>query len=409
VITLTLLHPVNFTPVQHWTFKEESVVKVGRATDNHVVLYSAVVSRYHIEVRRERSIWEIISLGANGTYSDGKRIMQVPIHDGMIVRLARSGPNIQVHLGVPAAIAVPASSDSTSKTVFETLVDDDHTQIGGYTGTGNTKTIVDPDSSGIRTTGLPGRQQIGKYQIVRRLGQGQTGMTYLANRDGQTVVLKTVNPERAKHPHAIALFDKQAQRLSQLSHPGLAQSRDLFQVEKQPYLVSEWIEGQTLFQHVVKRGKVEPRQAIVWALELCDILAYLHQQQPAMLHYDIRPENILRRSSLTASRDLALVDFGAIRVLEQELGSSYAAPERYELATPVSDLYAIGTTLAFLISGQEPNLFYRQREQGYRFYAEYVPGLSPELVSVIRKMTHPHPGDRYQSAYEVATALKSLG
>jgi hypothetical protein len=409
VITLTLLHPVNFTPVQHWTFKEESVVKVGRATDNHVVLYSAVVSRYHIEVRRERSTWEIVSLGANGTYSDGKRITQMPIHDGMIVRLARSGPNIQVHLGLPAAITAQTTPDSISRTVFETSVDDDQTQIAGYAGTGNTKTIVDPDSSGVRTTGLPGRQQIGKYQILRRLGQGQTGITYLASRDGQTVVLKTVSAERVNHPHAIALFEKQAQQLSQLSHPGLAQSRDLFQVEKQPYLVSEWIEGQTLFQSVVKRGKVEPRQAIAWALELCDVLAYLHQQQPAVLHYDIRPENILRRSSLTASRDLALVDFGVVRILERESSSGYAAPERYELATPVSDLYAIGTTLAFLISGQEPNLFYRQREQGYRFYAEYVPGLSPELVSVIRKITHPHPSDRYQSAYEVATALKSLG
>ncbi len=376
------------------------------------MLYSAVVSRYHIEVRREKSTWEIVSLGANGTYSDGKRVTQSPIHDGMIVRLARSGPNIQIHLGLPAAIAAQISLENVSKTVFETSTDDEHTQISMTpTGTGNTKTVVDPDQASTRTTGLPGRQLLGKYQILRRLGQGQTGITYLGNRDGQTVVLKTVNPERVDHPHAIAQFEKQAHRLSQLSHPGLAQSRDFFLVEKQPYLVSEWIEGQTLFQHVVKRGKVEQPQAIAWALELCDVLAYLHQQQPAILHYDIRPENILRRSSLTESRDLTLVDFGTVRALErgEGLGSGYAAPERYEVATSVADLYALGTTLAFLLSGQEPSLFYRQREQGYRFYAEYVPGLSPELVSVIRKMTHPNPSDRYQSADEVAVALKSLG
>jgi len=98
VITLTLLHPLQSVPVQSWTFEPESVIRIGRSTDNEVILYSAVVSRHHVELRRNGSGWEIVSLGANGTYMEGKRITQEPVVDGMIIRLASSGPKIQIRL-----------------------------------------------------------------------------------------------------------------------------------------------------------------------------------------------------------------------------------------------------------------------------------------------------------------------
>lgn len=98
VITLTLLHPLQSVPVQSWPFESESVIRIGRSTDNDVILYSAVVSRHHVELRRNGSGWQIVSLGANGTYIDGKRITQIPVVDGMIIRLASSGPKIQIHL-----------------------------------------------------------------------------------------------------------------------------------------------------------------------------------------------------------------------------------------------------------------------------------------------------------------------
>jgi pSer/pThr/pTyr-binding forkhead associated (FHA) protein len=98
VITLTLLHPLQSVPVQSWTFEPESVIRIGRSTDNEVILYSAVVSRHHVELRRNGSVWEIVSLGANGTYIEGKRITQMSVEDGMIIRLASSGPKIQIHI-----------------------------------------------------------------------------------------------------------------------------------------------------------------------------------------------------------------------------------------------------------------------------------------------------------------------
>lgn len=99
MITLSLLHPIKQIPVQLWTFENESVIRIGRSTDNHVILYSAVVSRHHVELRRVGATWEVVNLGTNGTYVEGKRVSQAQVTDGSVIRLARSGPNIKIRLG----------------------------------------------------------------------------------------------------------------------------------------------------------------------------------------------------------------------------------------------------------------------------------------------------------------------
>ncbi|MFM7878177.1 MAG: FHA domain-containing protein [Microcystis panniformis] len=100
MITLTLLHPSQATPLQHWQFdNDQSTILIGRALDNHVVLYSAVVSRRHLEIRHnDRDDWELENLGANGTFLNGKPIEKTTVVDGMVVRLAASGPQIQIRL-----------------------------------------------------------------------------------------------------------------------------------------------------------------------------------------------------------------------------------------------------------------------------------------------------------------------
>lgn len=95
MITLTLLHPLQSVAVQSWEFNDEPSIKIGRATDNEVVLYSAVVSRHHVEIRKSGlDDWEVVNVGSNGTYIDGERIEKTKALDGMIVRLAKSGPKI---------------------------------------------------------------------------------------------------------------------------------------------------------------------------------------------------------------------------------------------------------------------------------------------------------------------------
>jgi pSer/pThr/pTyr-binding forkhead associated (FHA) protein len=98
VITLTLLHPIQSVPVQNWCFESESVVRIGRSNDNDVIIYSAVVSRHHVELWNNAFGWEIINFGANGTYIDDQLIAQVLVVDGMTIRLGNSGPSIRIRV-----------------------------------------------------------------------------------------------------------------------------------------------------------------------------------------------------------------------------------------------------------------------------------------------------------------------
>ena len=133
VITLTLLHPLDSTVIQSWTFADHSLIRIGRATDNEVVLYSAVVSRRYLELRAVSENWEIVNLGSNGTYLDGKRVSQVPVGDGVIIRLAHSGPQLQIRLG----ISLEQGTKTTSQNQHPTMPVKDsskETVIGGFEG-----------------------------------------------------------------------------------------------------------------------------------------------------------------------------------------------------------------------------------------------------------------------------------
>ncbi|MDJ0593645.1 MAG: FHA domain-containing protein [Pleurocapsa sp. MO_226.B13] len=114
MITLTLLHPLQSVAVQSWTFRDEPSIKIGRATNNEVVLYSAVVSRHHLEIKKSgETEWEIVNLGSNGTYIDGQRIEQTKAIDGMVVRLASSGPKILIKIESELNQKQPNSGEQT--------------------------------------------------------------------------------------------------------------------------------------------------------------------------------------------------------------------------------------------------------------------------------------------------------
>ena len=115
MITLTLLHPLQPVPIQSWTFRDEPSIKIGRATNNEVVLYSAVVSRHHVEIKKSsENEWEVINVGSNGTYIDGKRVEQTKALDGMVFRLASSGPKMKISIEIEAE-----SGGETSASVGE--------------------------------------------------------------------------------------------------------------------------------------------------------------------------------------------------------------------------------------------------------------------------------------------------
>jgi pSer/pThr/pTyr-binding forkhead associated (FHA) protein len=96
VITITLLHPTAATTIQTWQFRSESIIRIGRSGDNDVILYSSVVSRYHAELHPQTLGWEIINIGANGTYIDNRQIDKELIKDKITIYLSPAGPKLQI-------------------------------------------------------------------------------------------------------------------------------------------------------------------------------------------------------------------------------------------------------------------------------------------------------------------------
>ena len=472
MITLTLLHPIQSIPVQSWTFEHEAVIRIGRSTDNQVILYSAVVSRHHVELRQVDLQWEVVSLGANGTYVDGKRITQMPVVDSLVIRLARSGPNIQIHVGSfptnsgntlqgdrtlaqrakPTVSNIPAtdiSLEPSSASLLPSLAipvtkqpEDDSSPLTALSEVPSetpsealvlpaTDTNALPDLSAAeppaaidpahcthpRAQGdvlfcpdcgqpLQVIQTVRDYQVIKTIHQDAIGITQLGWRNGQSLVLRTLNPER-QQPEILETFTQQAKQLLTLDHPGLPHFADFFVFEEKPYLVQRQVYGQSLQQRVSRQGVLTAAEAIAMIVQVCDTLDYLHQQSPPLLHEDLKPENLIQQT--TATGHVTLVGFLSLHSLvahEQSVSASYSAPEQAQGQTTVTtDLFALGAILVYLLTGQAPEAFYAQREQGFRFYPEYVPGLPTALVPIVRRLTSPQPEDRYVTAKEVAAAL----
>jgi hypothetical protein len=503
VITLFLLHPLKQIPVQVWSFENESVIRIGRSSDNHVILYSAVVSRHHVELRRTgEKNWEIVNLGTNGTYLDGKRVNQIPVVDGVVIRLARSGPNLQIRIGSealqeydalssrtytqqtdaqlevqpdgtsdtfnpndpdlasgsagvppPASQLTPASPDQTSVSTLET----DQAQLfprgqtlpqgmsirhrtlplsslkpGNFASTSAatkiTRTLasspmLSPDRCPHRNRGklfcedcgqpLQILKQVGDYQVVQVLGEGEVGVTYLAWCRGQSLVLKTLRDRWLGNPKAYMALEAEATLLGQLNHPRIPHLIEFFTEGNTPYLVMDVMGGRSLTQWIEAHGSVPLSQAVEWMGELCKILDYLHSFDPPILHRGIQPNSIICQDRFYAGK-IALVDFGAIKSLLLGVGvppdrAAYQAPEQFSrVATPAIDLYAIAPLMAFLLTGQDPVSFYRPVDDLWRFAGEQVPNIPSNLVYLFNRLTEPNPHNRYQSASELAADLHAV-
>ncbi len=460
MITLTLLHPMQSIPVQSWTFEQESTIRIGRSTDNHVILYSAVVSRHHVEIRKVDSGWEIVNLGANGTYLDGRRITQVPVDDGVIIRLARSGPNVQIHLtpqnaessralvgektvgqsakqpshasvsptDIPSDIEIVTTTPPETDEYVTTESQEDTLQAAQSADAEDTEGMraiapvnpgfvlsacchqyIETDHLFCLDCGKPLKPLgvVGDYQLVKVLERDELSTVQLAWKDGQTVVLKTLLPHWMEQSEAVELFEQEARLFLKINHPALPKFLDVFSDAGHPYLVMQPVYGRSLRQVVLTDRPLTQETAIRRILEVCHALDYLHTQTPPILHQRLKPDYLIQRS---ATAPLMITGLTPGRVIAPlEASAEYLAPEqRQGQASFASDLYAIGPTLAFLLTGKSPATFYAQREQGFRFYAEYVPGLNHDLAAVIRKLTNLQPGERFASIQELASALQQI-
>jgi serine/threonine protein kinase len=243
----------------------------------------------------------------------------------------------------------------------------------------------------------------GKYEVVRTLGKGGMGVVYLCRniRLGNFWAIKQVT-KGAKNIDILT----EANILKDLCHPGIRRIVDIFYENNNLYMVQDYIEGQTLKEYVKVEGQMETERVCKITSDLCDIISYLHNQNPAIIYRDIKPSNIM----ITTSGKVVLIDFGISKVYkidtEQDTvcagSNGYAAPEQYGLGKSCvqTDIYGIGMLVYFMINGKNPSTGIQPLlDEGYE------DSIDEDLKAIIQKCVKIDIKDRYVSVEDLKKEL----
>jgi outer membrane protein assembly factor BamB len=271
--------------------------------------------------------------------------------------------------------------------------------------------------SGLEETILPkGAILENRYEVLKVLGLGGMGAVYQARDLRFTGVARlcalkemiSTTPDPHIRRLAIQNFQREANILASLNHPAIPKIFDYFTEGIRSYLVLEYIEGQDLEAILDDTGETLPQDRVVdWAVQICDVLSYLHNQNPPIVFRDMKPSNVMLRPP----NHIMLIDFGIARVFEAGqrgtmIGTEgYSPPEQYKgIANPQGDIYALGATLHHLLTRRDPRL-----EPPFTFHEEpprlLNPAVSEELDAVIMKALEYEPEKRFAGADEMKAAL----
>ena len=252
----------------------------------------------------------------------------------------------------------------------------------------------------------------GKYKILNEIGRGGMSTVYLAINE------KANKPWAVKEVRKNGISNRELVKqslmveinlLKKLKHNGLPSIVDIIDQQDNYLIVMDYIEGITL-ENIMQEEGVQPQEKVVdWAIQLCDVLQYLHTRKPAIIYRDMKPSNIMLRSD----GSVVLIDFGTAREFKERhvedttcLGTQgYAAPEQFGgmgQTDERTDIYSLGATMYRLVTGHNPS------EPPYEMYpiTHWNPRLSTGLEGIIAKCTSKDPKSRYQSVQEVRYALE---
>lgn len=257
----------------------------------------------------------------------------------------------------------------------------------------------------------------GRYLIESVIGLGGMGAVYRARDLHFPTVHKLVavkemfNSTRDLHIREaiVQTFEREANLLATLEHPSIPRIYDYFTLEERSYLVLEFINGKDL-DHLLREedDPVDEERVVGWALELCDVLHYLHTHQPEPIVFrDMKPSNIMINS-----RDhIVLIDFGIARPFQTGqrgtmIGTEgYAPPEQYRgQANQLADIYALGATLHHVLTRQDPRL-HPPFSFGERPVRQSNPEVSAGMEAVVNTALQYNPEDRFPSALAMKEAL----
>lgn len=262
---------------------------------------------------------------------------------------------------------------------------------------------------------LPLTTLAGRYLILEKIAQGGMGAIYKAQdrRLQDKIVAVKEMSESAIEPdergHIMESFRREAELLARLEHPNLVRVTDFFQEGERYYMVMEFINGRTLEKML--EGRTEPfpeKQVLIWADQLCDVLSYLHGQNPKIIYRDIKPANIM---IVDGTDTVKLIDFGIARFYKPgkrqdtiQFGTKgYAPPEQYGKAQTDerSDIYALGALLHQLLTLRDPT------DEPFHFppVRSLNPKVSQRVEAAIAKAVQHDRQKRHQSVEEMRAAL----
>jgi eukaryotic-like serine/threonine-protein kinase len=272
-----------------------------------------------------------------------------------------------------------------------------------------------------QTTTLPHKAVLqNRYEVMRVIGVGGMGAVYQA-RDRRfssvtklCAVKEMINTTTDPRMRQLTLdnFAREANILATLAHPSIPKIFDFFSEGERSYLVMEFIDGRDLEAILdATPGFLDERQVAEWAVQICDVLQYLHSQRPNPIVFrDLKPSNIM----VNPRNWVMLVDFGIAKVFQiGEKGTmigteGYSPPEQYRgIAEPRGDIYALGATLHHLLTKSDPRL-----EPPFTFHErpprQLNSQITPATEALITKALEYEPEKRYASATEMRSALQSI-
>lgn len=268
---------------------------------------------------------------------------------------------------------------------------------------------------------ISGTTLVNRYVIQDVIGVGGMGSVYRARDLHFPAVVKLVAvkemvnraPDPLVRKNIIQNFEREANLLATLNHVSIPRIYDYFSLDDRSYLVLEFVHGKDLEAIInATSGFLTEEQVLNWAIELCDVLTFLHTHKPDPLIFrDMKPSNVM----INLDDHVVLVDFGIAKPFQMgEKGTmigteGYSPPEQYRgEASPLADIYALGATLHHALSRRDPRME-PPFSFGERPLRKINPAVSTEFNAVIDSAIQYNPTDRFQSAASMKEALLAAG